>query len=253
MTTLQLFACIGMIVGCFILLRLKPIEFTDAVMGRLTSRPKSLKDEINEATQRKKPSFLRREIMEAQDILALTGRSGRFSLICACSLLLFATGAAFAIMLQNVFAGVLFAQADCSHPRGQGTVDVIVTGTAGEATVGLLEAVREAVDKIAGPYDNILVKSSVTIPQDIEVVITTVDSLSDEEIIRKVESVLTELLAVRKGRKLYELLRSDVNYAIRSGYTASTNAEIITPAQDVRLDKNKVITLGAVTVTVRRE
>ena len=24
--------------------------------------------------------------------------------------------------------GVLFAQADCDHPRGQGTVDVIVTG-----------------------------------------------------------------------------------------------------------------------------
>lgn len=56
--------------------------------------------------------------------------------------------------------GVLFAQADCNHPRGQGTVDVIVTGTAGEATEGLLAAVREAVDKIAGPYDNILVKSS---------------------------------------------------------------------------------------------
>lgn len=52
--------------------------------------------------------------------------------------------------------GVLFAQADCNHPRGQGTVDVIVTGTAGEATEGLLAAVREAVDKIAGPYDNIV-------------------------------------------------------------------------------------------------
>ena len=62
--------------------------------------------------------------------------------------------------------GVLFAQADCDHPRGQGTVDVIVTGTAGEATEGLLDEVREAVDKIAGPYDNILVKSSETVPQD---------------------------------------------------------------------------------------
>ena len=55
--------------------------------------------------------------------------------------------------------GVLFAQADCDHPRGQGTVDVIVTGTAGEATEGLLDEVREAVDKIAGPYDNILAVS----------------------------------------------------------------------------------------------
>lgn len=150
-------------------------------------------------------------------------------------------------------AGVLFAQAICDHPRGQGTVDVIVTGTAGEATEALLDAVREAVDKIAGPYDNVLVKSSVTIPQDIEVVITTGDALADAEIERKVESILTELLAVRKGRKLFELLLSDINYAIRSGYTAATNVEIITPAQDVKLDKDKVITLGAVTVAALKE
>lgn len=149
--------------------------------------------------------------------------------------------------------GVLFAQADCQHPRGQGTVDVIVTGTAGEATEGLLDAVREAVDKIAGPYDNILVKSSVVVPQDIEVVVTTDDVSDDAEIKGKVASVLTELLAVRKGRKFYELTISDINHAIRSSYTAATNVSVTTPAQDVKLDKDKVITLGAVTVTVRRE
>ena len=150
-------------------------------------------------------------------------------------------------------AGVLFAQADCQHPRGQGTVDVIVTGTAGEATEGLLDAVREAVDKIAGPYDNILVKSSVVVPQDIEVAVTTSDVSDAEEIKGKVASIFTELLAVRKGRKFNELTLSDINHAIRSGYTAATNAEIVTPAQDVKLDKDKVITLGAVSVTVRRE
>lgn len=149
--------------------------------------------------------------------------------------------------------GVLFAQADCQHPRGQGTVDVIVTGTAGEATEGLLDAVREAVDKIAGPYDNILVKSSVVVPQDIEVVVATDDVSDDAEIKGKVASVLTELLAVRKGRKFYELTLSDINHAIRSSYTAATNVSVTTPAQDVKLDKDKVITLGAVTVTVRRE
>ena len=149
--------------------------------------------------------------------------------------------------------GVLFAQADCQHPRGQGTVDVIVTGTAGEATEGLLDAVREAVDKIAGPYDNILVKSSVVVPQDIEVVVATDDVSDDAEIKGKVASVLTELLAVRKGRKFYELTLSDINHAIRSSYTAATNVSVTTPAQDVKLDKDKVITLGAVSVTVRRE
>lgn len=149
--------------------------------------------------------------------------------------------------------GVLFAQADCQHPRGQGTVDVIVTGTAGEATEGLLAAVREAVDKIAGAYDNILVKSSVAVAQDIEVIVTTSDVTDAGEIKARVTAILTELLAVRKGRKFYELTRSDINHAIRSGYSASTNAEVVTPAQDVKLDKDKVITLGVVSVTVRRE
>lgn len=54
MTSIQLFACIGMVTGFFILLRLSPMEFTDGVFRSLTSRPKSLKDEINELTHRKR-------------------------------------------------------------------------------------------------------------------------------------------------------------------------------------------------------
>lgn len=150
-------------------------------------------------------------------------------------------------------AGVLFAQADCNHPRGQGTVDIIVTGTAGEATEGLLSAVSEAVNKVSGPYDDILVKSSVTINQDIDVAVTVDDTASDADIESRVKAILTELLAVRKNRKLYELRLSDVNHAIRNGYTGATNVQIITPAQDVKLERDKVITLGAVTVTIRRE
>lgn len=149
--------------------------------------------------------------------------------------------------------GVLFAQADCQHPRGQGTVDVIVTGTAGEATEGLLKLVWEAVEKIAGPYDNILVKSSITVAQDIDVTVTTTDAATDEEIKKRVHSILAELLAVRKGRKLYELTLSDINHAIRSGYSELSNVKIVTPDQDIKLDRDKVIILGAVTVTVERE
>lgn len=163
-----------------------------------------------------------------------------------------ATEDAFVNAAESV-TGVLFAHADCDHPRGQGTVDIIVTGTAGEATEGLLKSVQEAVDKIAGPYDNILVKSSVTVDQDIELTITTGSADSDEDIENRVKTILTELLAVRRGRKLNELTRSDINFAVRNGYSSATNAEITVPAQDVKLDKDKVITLGAVNVTVERE
>ena len=149
--------------------------------------------------------------------------------------------------------GVLFAQADCNHPRGQGTVDGIVTGTAGEATEGLLAAVREAVDKIAGPYDNILVKSSVTVSQNISVTITTNTADTDETVENRVKAILTELLAVRRSRKLNELTLSDINHAIRSGYSGATNAAVSEPEADVKLGKDKVITLGDVSVTVERE
>ena len=103
MTSIQLIACIGMVTGFFILLRLSPMEFTDGVFRRLTSRPKSLKDEINELTHRKKKSFLRREIADTQNILKMTGREAKFPAICAMSLLLFVVGASAAIMLGNFF------------------------------------------------------------------------------------------------------------------------------------------------------
>lgn len=103
MTVLQLIACIGIILGSFILLKLSPVEFTDSLFSFLTARPKSIKDEINETTHRKKPSSFRRTIIETQEILALTGRNSRFSLICICSLGLFALGASIAIVMRNVF------------------------------------------------------------------------------------------------------------------------------------------------------
>ena len=79
------------------------MEFTDGVFRRLTSRPKSIKDEINELTQRKKKSFLRREIADTQNILKMTGREAKFPAICAMSLLLFVIGASAAIMPGNFF------------------------------------------------------------------------------------------------------------------------------------------------------
>jgi len=103
MTALLLIACTGFITGAFLLLGLSPLEFTDGLFGFLTRNNKSIRAEINEAARRKKPSFLRREITEVQEILAITGRGSRFSLVCAASLLFFAAGAGLAVLIGNVF------------------------------------------------------------------------------------------------------------------------------------------------------
>lgn len=103
MTTVQLIACIGMIAGFFILFRLSPMEFTEGIFAGLDSSPKNIRDQVNETTLRRKKSFFRREIVEAQNILRMTGRSAKFPSVCAASLLLFMVGASAAILLGNYF------------------------------------------------------------------------------------------------------------------------------------------------------
>lgn len=103
MTFIQLTACVGFIAGCFILFGISPMEFTDGLFSFLTRHSGTIRDEINEAAERKKLSLLRREINEMQEILSVTGHSSRFSAICLLSLLLFAVGAGIAIILQNIF------------------------------------------------------------------------------------------------------------------------------------------------------
>lgn len=148
--------------------------------------------------------------------------------------------------------GVLFAQVDDLHPRGQGSIDVIVTGTAGQASEALLKDVREAVDKISGTYDNILVKGSQTVKQPISVTVTTSQYIADEELKNRITATLTELLAIRKGRNLYELTLSDINHAIRARIQEVSNVKIQQPTADIVLAKDKVLILGDVSITIQR-
>jgi len=114
LTALLLTACVGMITGAFLIFRISPMDFTLGVFRRLTAGPKSIRDEINETTHRKKPGFFRREISEAQTILQATGKEERFPMLCAASLLLFAVGAGIAIIMNNLLlvpvlaAGMMF-------------------------------------------------------------------------------------------------------------------------------------------------
>ena len=73
------------------------------------AKARTLKEEINEATSRKKPRVFRREIRTAQEILAMTGRESHFSMICAASLSLFCVGGSLAILMGNYFLAPVLA------------------------------------------------------------------------------------------------------------------------------------------------
>ena len=103
MTMIQLIACAGMIAGLFMVLNISPREMSKSIFSRLTTAPGSIRADINETTKRKKAGFFRREISEAQAVLAASGREGKFPLVCMTSLLLFALGACIAILAGNAF------------------------------------------------------------------------------------------------------------------------------------------------------
>ena len=103
MTMIQLIACIGMIAGLFMVLHVSPRELSDSLFSCLTAAPGSIRADINETTKRKKAGYLRREITEAQAVLAASGRADRFPMVCFTSLLCFALGACIAIAAGNAF------------------------------------------------------------------------------------------------------------------------------------------------------
>ena len=150
-------------------------------------------------------------------------------------------------------SGVLYVRVDQMHPRGQGTIDIIVTSTNGEATESLLESVRTAADDIKGEDDNILVKSASTVLQDLTVNVTIQKTASDEGIQERALAVIRNYFKISKDRNLNELIHMDIIYALRNDMSIIKNVKITSPVEDLILDTDKVIILGAVTVNVQRE
>lgn len=103
MNALLLIACISMIAGFYIILNLSFSELSEALVQRLMRKPKSLRDEINEARNMKKRSFLKRELAEVRDILQATGKESRFPAVCTAALVMLSIGASIAILMGNMF------------------------------------------------------------------------------------------------------------------------------------------------------
>lgn len=58
MLTMQVMACMGIIIGLFLLLGINLTDFTGNIFKRLLDGPKGIREEILEQTQRKKsPSY----------------------------------------------------------------------------------------------------------------------------------------------------------------------------------------------------
>ena len=79
------------------------VRFNDFLHLLAQSSRSTLQDDIDVLLGKPAKGFFNRETLEIEQLLAATGREGRFNLVKRASLLLFALGAILAILLNNLF------------------------------------------------------------------------------------------------------------------------------------------------------
>lgn len=156
--------------------------------------------------------------------------------------------------LKNVarkVSGVLNVEVNAQHPRGQGTTDIIITGTGGEATDELLHRVEAATSYLKGNYDDFLYKSSTVLHQDVSLVLYIAKDAAVESVKESAEHIIEEMLQLGERDELNCLYMDDIRYALKKGIANYKRAEFVEPDADIELDKGMVVMLGKLEVTVR--
>lgn len=148
-------------------------------------------------------------------------------------------------------AGVLYVDVDDHHPRGQGTVDIIVTSEAGAASEALLDKCREVAGGLKEPDSDVLVKSAEVVIQDIAVTVTVPSGESQDGLLERVEASVVDLMQLRKRRRFWELTHADIIYKVKDDISSILNVVVTTPAADVSLATDKVIMPGEISVTIQ--
>lgn len=146
--------------------------------------------------------------------------------------------------------GVLDARIDAQHPRGQGTVDVIVTGAAGEASPELLRKVGEAIEPLKGNYEDYLVRSSEVVRQAFELVVYIAEDASTDGVDAQAAKLIEEMMALTRG-EMNTLYRDSIIQVLSTKIDHYRKTDILQPSEDLLFGEDKVIMAGDIHVAVR--
>lgn len=146
--------------------------------------------------------------------------------------------------------GVIAAEINAQHPRGQGTVDIYITGTAGEATDELLQQVSDAVENLKGNYEDYLVKSARVSRQDFMLTIWLAEDASKDGVKEAAEDIINSLLGVNR-KELHRFYRDTLIKALADRIIDYRTADIMEPSGNIMLEKGTVVLAGDISVTVK--
>lgn len=89
--------------GILLFLGISPLQFLSSLSSMIPKRKVKMKDKIKQSVNPKKPRGIRKIVLDAQNILTVTSRSGKFTSFCTLSLILLVTGIFIASLMGNVF------------------------------------------------------------------------------------------------------------------------------------------------------
>lgn len=146
--------------------------------------------------------------------------------------------------------GVMCAYIDDQHPRGQGTVDVIVVGTAGEASAELVRKAQEAADQLKDNYEDYLARSGDMIYQDVDIILYLKDGAGITDVESKARTLIAGTMKLSNRADLNLFLQDDIRYVLRKSIPDYRKTVFRNPEADVELRAGKVVMLGNITVEV---
>lgn len=146
--------------------------------------------------------------------------------------------------------GVMCAYIDDQHPRGQGTVDIIVVGTAGAASAELVKKAQAAADQLKDNYEDYLAKSGEIIYQDVDIILYLKAGSGTTDIGNTAQTLIAGAMKLSNRTDLNVFLQDDIRYVLRKNIPDYRKTVFRSPAADVELAAGKVVMLGNITVTV---
>lgn len=163
------------------------------------------------------------------------------------------------LTLAENFTGVVDAFVDGSQPRGQGSVDVIIIGGAGQPTQQLIDDLTAELEEEGNPItDNLLVKgpTEITVNQDLDAVALISDPRSDADIKTATEAILDGLFTYGVGSDFFKVgqdyVQGQVAQLCIDGAGLKT-LRFTTPAADVVIASGELAVAGTRAVAVVRE
>lgn len=155
-------------------------------------------------------------------------------------------------------AGITDVEVDDQHPRGQGTVDVIIYPDSPE----LIQSVTEYILSKKPSLDNVLVIGPNKITGDFDVILTLPKTYGDEQEVtlqagKIIEGFFTENYLLKQTIGLIPLTIGQSLYLSQITYFLMTienvlNVRINTPIDNIITNSKELLTKGTVNITIER-